>query len=117
MAQIEVYEDILQKNGLTLMMYEYQGQMLNNDIFKEEFDKQQKTQASEKIDAAEYMQRYKHNARIKAMERFKLHTTFINDLVKLGQDIVTAETELRKLKSSELDKDSDVSKKQESIKF
>jgi hypothetical protein len=104
-------EEVIQKHKLHLIGVQINN-MMGGEFFREEIEKQEKIQKEEGIDSAEYTSKYKTNALIKTMERFKLHTTYINEINDLGTKLVEAETELYKLSKNE-----DDSKKQESVKF
>ena len=86
--------------------------------FRQELEKQKDVESKEKIDENEYTYRNKENALIKAVERFKQDTAYVNDMVELASDIVEAQSKIYLLqKNDQTETEENKTSKNEELKF
>lgn len=116
---INFVEDVLWKHDMMLRQDVFSlnpdGTPKLNDKFVEEMKKQSEIEKKEKINSGEYTYRKKENALTRVVDRLKLDSSYINELVKLGSELTSIESELVKLRSEK--KVEGQEKRNERIKF
>lgn len=116
---INFVEDVLWKHDMMLRQDVFSlnpdGTPKLNDKFVEEMKKQSEIEKKEKIDSGEYTYRKKENALTRVVDRLKLDSSYVNELVKLGSELTSIESELVKLRSEK--KVEGQEKRNERIKF
>ena len=116
---INFVEDVLWKHDMMLRQDVFSlnpnGTPKLNDKFVEEMKKQSEVEKKEKINSGEYTYRKKENALTRVVDRLKLDSSYVNELVKLGSELTSIESELVKLRSEK--KVEGQEKRNERIKF
>ena len=116
---INFVEDVLWKHDMMLRQDIFalnpDGTPKLNDKFMEEMKKQTEIEKKEKIDSGEYTYRKKENALTKVVDRLKLDSSYVNELVQLGSEITSIEAELITLRADK--KAEGAEKRNERIKF
>lgn len=116
---INFVEDVLWKHDMMLRQDVFSlnpdGTPKLNDKFVEEMKKQSEIEKKEKINSGEYTYRKKENALTRVVDRLKLDSSYVNELVKLGSELTSIESELVKLRSEK--KVEGQEKRNERIKF
>lgn len=126
--QIDYLENILQNQGMMFkFMYQIDpetglpklnesGFEMTNE-FRQELEKQRDVESKEGIDENEYTYRNKTNSLIKAVERFKQDTAYVNDMVELASDIIEAQSKIYLLQNDKVDTEENKPLKSEELKF
>ena len=104
MNHITYLENILENEGMmSLLRFQMDpnksildGEPTLNDIYKEEVEKDRELN-EDNLEAGDFFARNKENAITRTIQRYKLDTSYVNDVVDLGTKIVEARAALDEL--------------------
>ena len=114
--QINYVDAILKKHNIHLMMDGFGENPTPNETFIKASQDQNQKQKELGIKSDEYTFNFKTNALIETFNTYKFGSSYVNEIVSLGDQIVKAESKLNKLTAKKKDSEADVSKTEE-IKY